>query len=145
MNRPVCELAQDRAGRDEDWRRHAAGCPDCGEILRVAEWMNKFAAGTNSPRDLPSAGLLLFKAKLSKRLSSAEGAARPINAMAPIALFVVAALTGGVVLGTESRFGTILIEALGILATYAAAIAVAAAATAIICVTIAFILKRLEE
>ena len=143
MKRRECELAR-RADRDENWRQHAAGCRDCGEVLNASEWMNKFAGSTNPGRDLPSAGLLLFKARLRKKLSSAERAARPINAMAVIALLVALVSTVGVVLGTESRFGSILIEALGLLATYAAPIAFAAAATALISAAIVFILKRLE-
>ena len=142
MNGSGCELATERAVKDKAWRQHAAGCTDCGEMLKVGDWMNRFAESTAVSSALPSAGLLLFKARLMKRLASADRAARPIRVMSFVALFLAIVSTGAVIFGTESQLGAIAIEAAGLLATYAAAIIAAAVVAAIVCLMFAYLLKR---
>ena len=104
--------------------------------------MNNFAENTAGPGSLPSAGLLLFKARLREKLSSSDRAERPMRAMAFIALFIAFASTGGVVFGTESRLSSIAIEAFGLIATYAAVMVAAAVAGAVICLAFGYLLKR---
>lgn len=142
MNGSECEFAKGRPAVDEEWRRHAGDCADCGEILKVAEWMNRFADRTAAPRTLPSPGLLLFKAKLRERVSSSDRAEQPMRAMTFIALSIAIVAATGVAFGTESRLGPIVIEALGLIATLAAVIIAAAIVGAVVCLAFGYLLKR---
>lgn len=139
MKMSICELAGESGIRDEQWRSHAAGCSDCRELLAVGEWMTTFAASTSPSRDLPAAGYLLFKARLRERVYAVDRAARPVNAMMiGMGVFLTAATAIGVMLGRETRFGSIIIEAFWLLATYIPLIFLAAAFAVSVCGAVIF-------
>jgi hypothetical protein len=133
MNESICELAREQVIRDDRWRRHASGCSDCREILAVAEWMTTLSGSTAVTRDLPAAGYLLFKAQMQKRRSDADRAALPIHAMIIVAGILIAGTMIGIMFGAETRLGSIMIDAITLLSSYAGVMVSGAMIVAVVC------------
>src|SRR6185369_109199 len=96
-------------------------CPDCHELQAVIDWMTSLAENTDISRDLPAPGYLLFKAQIRERLANADRVALPIQAMTAVAGLLLVAL-----FLAESRVSSIMINALGLLASFAGLIGFAA-------------------
>jgi len=139
MKELICDRAGEPMMRDEKWRRHAADCGDCREVLSVAEWMTNLAAATPPAIELPSASYLLFKARIQERRSAADRSVRPVHAMMIGACILFFAAAGiGVILGRETRFGWIMADAFELLGEFAGLILLAAAIVAVICSAAAY-------
>ena len=136
---PICELANANGVKDERWRRHAAGCVDCGELLKIVEWMSAAAEKTVPRRPLPAAGFLMVKARVRERRSAAERAARPIYATTIAMGILLAAATVGLLLKAETPVGALMVDAVGLLASYAAAILFGAVIVAAVCGAVAYV------
>lgn len=137
MKESICQFAQESADRDERWRGHAAVCPDCGDLLAVAEWMTGLAAGTAPPRNLPAAGFLLFKSRVRERLSAADRATRPIHVMGILA-GILFAVTFGLALGRPGSVQSAMSGAAGLLTSYAGVIVFVAIVGAAVCAAVAY-------
>ena len=121
MSEPTCEFAREDVIRDDRWQQHASDCPDCHELQAVIDWMTSLAENTDISRDLPAPGYLLFKAQIRERLANADRVALPIQAMTAVAGLLLVAL-----FLAESRVSSIMINALGLLASFAGLIGFAA-------------------
>ena len=76
----------------ETVRTHVASCPICRETVRVAAAMHKLAQEPAGQSPLPSADLILWKARLAERQRETRRAERPLM-IAETLLSIVAALT----------------------------------------------------
>jgi len=86
----VKELAQGK--QNEKLVAHIKVCAECREALKVARWMQTFAAATMKPQALPAPGLLWWKAQLSKKQEAARRALQPIVWTQIIAIVAFAAV-----------------------------------------------------
>lgn len=131
MNRPICNMAREQLIEDEEWRRHAAGCQDCREMLAVAEWMTKLVESTAISPALPAAGFLLFKAQIQKRLLAATRVMLPFYAMTIVSgVLLIAAVVG--LVRAKTRVASIMIDAIEILSSSVGVIALAAAVVVVV-------------
>lgn len=144
MKAANCELADEPAFRDENWRLHAAGCWDCREHLVAADWMTALAGSTAMHRELPSPGSLWFRAKIQAKIHAADRAAWPTYVMAPVTGILLLAVTIGLVLGGETRLGTVMKGSFDLLLGYAGLMIVAAAVVSLICASVSYIDKRTD-
>ena len=140
MKESICEFAKESEVRNEQWQRHAAVCGDCREVLRTIEWMRTLAATTSQHSDTPAPGYLVFKARLQARVSDVDRAALPVNVMAIAAgIFLIVATAISVGFGGETRFGSIMVEALFLLSTYVTVILFAVVLVIGICGTVVYL------
>jgi hypothetical protein len=139
MKEPICELAREQVIQNEEWRHHASGCPDCRELLVVTEWMTTFAGSTAVTRELPTAGYLFFKARLQEKLSAADRAALPLLTMIVAAGILLAATIIALLLGGETRVGSIMIDAFSLLSSHAGLIVIGAVIVAAVCVVAGYL------
>ena len=131
MNRPICNMAREQLIEDEEWRRHAAGCQDCREMLAVAEWMTKLVESTAISPALPAAGLLLFKAQIQKRLLAATRIMLPIYAMTIVSgILLIAAVVR--LVREKTRVASIMIDAIGMLSSSLGVIGLAVAVVVVV-------------
>jgi hypothetical protein len=145
MKESICELANERIARDEQWHRHASACPDCRDLMSVAEWMTRLADNTKATKGIPAPGYLLFKARIQERRSAVDRAARPIYAMSVAAGILFIAAVTGLFIGVETRFASILINGLSLLSSYAGMIVVAAVIVAAACTAAAYFEKLSKD
>jgi ABC-type anion transport system duplicated permease subunit len=141
MKQQSCDLARAEAVKDDQWRRHAVDCPDCSEFLAVTEWMSTLAERTTIPRELPTAGFLLVKARILQKQTAAERAERPVYVMIVLAGILLAAVTLGLAAETETRVGTILIDAVSLISAFAGVIIFGTIMVAVVAAVTARILK----
>jgi hypothetical protein len=141
MKQQSCDLARAEAIKDAQWKRHAVGCTDCSELLVVTEWMSTLAARTAIPRELPTAGFLLVKARILQKQTAAEWAERPVYMMIILAGILLAAVTLGLAVETETRVGKILIDAVGLISSFAGVIFFGTIMVAVVAAVAARILK----
>jgi hypothetical protein len=124
-------MAREQLIEDEEWRRHAAGCQDCREMLAVAEWMTKLVESTAISPALPAAGFLLFKAQIQKRLMAATRIMLPIYAMTIVSgILLIAAVVR--LVREKTRVASIMIDAIGMLSSSLGVIALAVAVVAVV-------------
>jgi len=85
MKKSICEFEQSvirnlsASNRSGELSAHLKQCADCREALKVAQWMQTFAASAAKEANaLPAPGFLWWKSKLIERQEAAKRAARPI-------------------------------------------------------------------
>ena len=95
-----CEYANKikSSKQDKTFEPHIAGCAECRESQKVFDFMQKFAAQTQPPQNLPAPGFLIFKARILQKQSAANRAILPIFWM-QMAASVLLVLTIGWFLG----------------------------------------------
>ena len=82
MNATSCsyEAAVTDAARSGQWtaslRAHVAGCTECSDLVRVAEWMGNVAARVARTHSLPDPTYLWLRAQLEKRADEARAVPR---------------------------------------------------------------------
>jgi len=130
MKSRTCGLANAWNLRDENWRRHALNCEECGEILSTGEWVSRLATQT-STAGLPAPGFLLAKARIRARRSAVEHAAIPIYSMACVAVGLLV-ISATVMFMTEIRFAEIMTNAISLIVSYLALIAAGTLISAVI-------------
>lgn len=137
-----CDLASTQGVKDDRWRRHAADCPDCRELLAVSDSLTSLAARTVVPRELPAPGYLLLKARVRQKQAAVDRADRPIYAMIAFTGILFAAVTGGVLLGLETHYGSAITDAFRLLASYAGVIIFGGVVVAIVSATASYFVER---
>jgi hypothetical protein len=95
MNVTSCsyEAAVTEAARSGQWtkslRAHVAGCAECGDLARVAEWMGNVATRVVRTQSLPDPTYLWLRAQLEKRVDEARAVPRSrVVALALLSLAV---------------------------------------------------------
>ena len=125
--------------------RHVADCPECRRLQKVNDWMQKFAAQTAPPKNLPAPGFLIFKARLIEKQAAATRAVLPIFWAQIASILVFAVGVGWLLLKGETSIGGLLKEAFLSLSTLAPLLAVGAASAVLICSVFAYLLRRTEK
>ncbi len=83
INQKECEFEQiivkaSRAGfLSEEIKEHIKNCGNCGETLKVANWLH-MSARAFEPKTLPTAGFLWWKSRIIEKRRAAENTAKPI-------------------------------------------------------------------
>jgi hypothetical protein len=108
----------------------------------VSDWMQKLSEQTEAPLNLPTPGLILFKADLIEKLSRAERAVMPVIWMQTTALAVFGIAAFWLLLSSRSPLGGLFRETLTSLISVVPFLVLGAIAAAIICVGFAFVLRR---
>lgn len=108
----------------------------------VSDWMQRFAEKTEAPLNLPTTGLILFKADLIEKRSRAERAVMPVVWMqtAALAVFGVAALW--LLFSVRSPLAGLFRETLVSLITVVPFLLFGAIVAVVICVAFGFVLRR---
>lgn len=141
MNEPKCKYA-DVVPRDDAWKLHSRECPECREVERVAVWMEGFAAEAPLPKYLPSPGFLMFKARIRKKQLDAARATEPFYFTIAFGALLFGSSIGWILLRAETRFGTIMGQALSLLSGYAGFILLGLVLAILLSVIGAFSLNR---
>lgn len=139
---------QNRATLDEknkNLERHIAGCAECRRLQAFSGWMQKLAAQTAAPENLPAPGFLLFKAKLIEKQSAVARAVQPIvwAQIASVAVFASAIVF--FLLKSEMPVGGLLKDAFSSLSPVAPLLILSAAGFVLICGAFAYFLRRTQE
>jgi hypothetical protein len=140
MKETRCELSQQANINNENWRQHAAACDDCGQVLKVGDWMKVFAAGTSIPA-LPTPGFLTVKARVRERQAAAHKATRPLKLMAAFAGTI---LTVSIVMlfNIRSDLAFSMVSAVGMVASYSGTILAGALLAAVVCAAAAYMMNE---
>lgn len=85
---------------------HVKECAACQETLKVADWMQNFAAAAPE-RALPTAGFLWWKAKIIEKQEAGKRAARPIVWTQTAAIFLVFAAAAWLVVKYQTKFSIV--------------------------------------
>ena len=125
MKDSICDLALMRNVRDEQWRLHAASCSDCRDVLTVSEWMNTLAGRTSLSRALPAAGYLVVKARIQQKHSAASRAAAIPRYAIVFVIGILLTTVAAAAFGGETRFGSVMADALRLLSVHAAELIIA--------------------
>ncbi|HVF29427.1 MAG TPA: hypothetical protein VNA22_00585 [Pyrinomonadaceae bacterium] len=144
MKEPICDKAGSAGIRDKQWLRHATDCRDCGELLKVSEWMTDLAARTQMPRYLPTAGFLLVKSRIRERLAAAERVDRPVYVVTGFAGLLFAVVIVGLV-RSDTPLGSMIGSAVTMIASQAGSVVIAAVLAAIVCGLSAHLLRGRKE
>ncbi len=132
----IKELAQGK--QNEKLAAHIKSCAECREALKVARWMQTFAAATMKPQALPAPGLLWWKAQLSKKQEAAKRALQPILWMQIMAAIIVIATLIWLIDKTETQLIPVWNNIFTSLEFIAAPLLIGLACVALICVVLAF-------
>lgn len=143
-----CEHAQNirkQTNPDGNLEMHVADCAECLEARKVADWMQKFAARTAPPRNLPAPGLILFKARLLEKYSAARRAVQPIFWMQIASALIVAAAVLYLQAKSGISIGAILTEPFASLSPAVQVTFFGLMGAILICLTLAYFLRGTKE
>ena len=87
---------------------HIKECGACREALKVASWMQNFAAATAPKRALPTPGFLRWKSKIIEKQEAGRRAAQPIVWTQTAAIILAVITTAWLALRYQSKFSTVL-------------------------------------
>ncbi len=132
----VKELTQEI--QNEKLALHVKECPECREVLKIAIWMQNFAAATAPKRVLPTGGFLLWKAKLIEKQSAGKRAAQPIVWTQTTAILLAVITTAWLAIKNQSKFSTVIENFSASFELIAAPFLIAFVFAAAICLVIAF-------
>ena len=124
-------MAREQLIHDDEWRHHAGDCPDCHEVLAVAVWMTKLADSTVISSALPAASYLLFTAQIQKRLLATTRIMLPFYTMTVVSVVLLTVMLIGLV-REKTRVASIMVDAIGILASSVGVMTFAAMIIAIV-------------
>lgn len=84
------QMALRRGTWDEPLRAHVADCPECADLVLVAQYLESEArsARHEAEKNLPSPGLIWWKAEILAKRVASERATRPIAVFEKIAYAV---------------------------------------------------------
>jgi len=112
------------------------------EEKMVSEWMQKLSEQTQPPHNLPTPGLILFKAGLTEKRRRAERAVMPVVWMRVTALAIFAITALWLLLSDRSPLASLFRETLSSLLFIVPFFVLGAIAAAMICAGFAFVLRR---
>lgn len=133
------------AEQNKNLELHIAGCAECRRLQAFSVWMQKLAAQTAAPENLPAPGFLLFKAKLIEKQFTVARAVQPIvwAQIASVAVFASAIVF--FLLKSKMPVGGLLKDAFSSLSTVAPLLILSAAGFVLICGAFAYFLRRTQE
>jgi len=108
----------------------------------ASEWMQRLSEQTEAPLNLPTPGLILFKADLIEKRSRTERAVLPVVWMQATALAIFVAAAFWLLILSRSPLAGLFRETLSSLMSVIPFFVLGAIAAAMICVAFAFVLRR---
>ena len=83
------------AGADEELQSHAASCPVCMDVVQVGLALTQDRSNALLSAQVPSAGLVWWRAEMRSRRDAVERATRPMRIVEWTALACVLAVAAG--------------------------------------------------
>jgi predicted anti-sigma-YlaC factor YlaD len=114
MKNQICEfekavIKESAQGiRTEKLVLHVKECAACREALKVASWMQNFAATAAPKCALPTAGFLRWKSKIIEKREAGRRAAQPIVWTQTAAILLVVITTAWLLIKYQSKFPTVI-------------------------------------
>lgn len=108
----------------------------------VSDWMQKLSERTQPPLNLPTPGLILFKADLIEKRRRTERAVLPIIFMQTTALAVFGIAVVWLLLSSRSPLAPLFRETLSSLISVGVLFLFGAVVAVMICLAFAFVLRR---
>lgn len=115
------------------------------ETQIVSDWMQKLAGQTELPRQLPTPGFLLFKARLIEKQSAAARVLRTIAGMQIVSVGVFALGIGWLLLKSQLPIGLLLKKTFLSLSSVAPLLICGIITAALICLAFAHFLSKTTE
>lgn len=143
MKKQICEFEKavvkelTQAVQNEKLALHVKECAGCREALKVAGWMQNFAA-TVPKRALPTAGFIWWKAKLIEKRAAGKRAAQPIVWTQTAAIILITITSVWLMTKYQSKFSTVIENFSASFELIAAPFLIAFVCAAFICLAIAF-------
>ncbi|MCA1636845.1 MAG: hypothetical protein LC768_00655 [Acidobacteria bacterium] len=143
MKNKICEFEQTvikELGQgipNEKLALHVKGCFACKETLKIASWMQNFAAPAPE-RALPTPGLLWWKSKIIEKQAAGKRAAQPIVWTQTAAVILVIITTAWLAIKYQSKFSTVLENFSASIELIAAPFLIAFVCAALVCLAVAF-------
>jgi len=142
-----CEYANKikSSKRDKNLELHIAGCAECQQSQKVFDFMQKFAAQSEPPQNLPAPGFLMFKARILQKQAALKRAVQPIFWM-QIAASVLFVTTIGWFLGrSQTPIISILKGTLLSLLSVAPLFVIGAVSAVVICFAFNYFLHKANK
>ena len=111
----------------------------------VDDWIQRFAAQTAPPQNLPAPGLLLFKARLTEKQSAAIRAVQPIIRAQIASVLIFALGAGWLLLKSRMQIGSLLKETFLSLSSVATLFVLGVSSAVLICLVFAYFLRETKE
>jgi uncharacterized Tic20 family protein len=143
MKNQICEFEKavvnesTRGVLSERLKIHVKDCADCREVLRVAAWLQNFAAEVPK-RPLPTAGFIWWKSKIIEKQAAGRRAAQPILWTQTIAVIVAVVASVWFGFTYQSKFAAVIENFSASIEIIAIPSLIALVCAAFICVVIAF-------
>lgn len=143
MKKQICEFEKavikelTQAVQSEKLALHVKECGGCREALKVAAWMQSFAAAAPK-RALPTAGFIWWKAKLIEKQAAGKRAAQPIVWTQTAAIILVTITAVWLMTKYQAKFSTVIENFSASVELIAAPFLTAFVCAVFICLAIAF-------
>jgi len=124
--------------QNEKLALHVKECADCREALKVAGWMQNFAANPAPKRALPTPGFLWWKSKIIEKQAAGKRAAQPIVWTQTAAVILAIITTVWLAVKFQSKFSTVLENFSASMELIAAPFLIAFVFAAVVCIAVAF-------
>ncbi len=114
MKNQICEFEKAvvnesaRGIKNEKLALHIKECAGCREALKVAGWMQNFAAATVPKRALPTAGFVRWRSKIIEKQAAGNRAAQPIVWTQTVAIMSVIITITWLAIKYRSKFSTVI-------------------------------------
>jgi len=123
--------------QNEKLALHVKECADCREALKVANWMQNFAAAAPK-RALPTPGFLWWKSKIIEKQEAGRRAAQPIVWTQTAAIILVIITTAWLAIKYQSKFSTVIENFSASIELIATPFLIAFVFAAVVCIAVAF-------
>ena len=127
---------------DKNLELHIAGCGECQQTRKVFDFMQKFAAQTPPPQNLPAPGFLIFKARILQKQTAANRAVQPIFRMQMAASVLFVSVIGWFLGKSPTPITSILKEAFLSLLSAAPLFIFGVISAVLICAAFAYFLRE---
>lgn len=144
MKNQICEFEKvvvkelTQGIQNEKLALHVKECAGCREALKIASWMQNFAANAAPKRRLPTPGFLRWKSKIIEKREAGERAVQPIVWTQTAAIFLTVVTTAWLAIKYQSKFSTVIENFSASLQLVAAPFLIAAVFAAVVCLAVAF-------
>jgi len=144
MKNQICEFEKavvkdfEQGIQNEKLAFHVKECAACREALKVASWMQNFAAATAPKRALPTPGFLWWKSKIIEKQEAGRRAAQPIVWTQTAAIILVIITTAWLAIKYQSKFSTVIENFSASIELIATPFLIAFVFAAVVCIAVAF-------
>ncbi len=144
MKNQICEFEKAvvkesaQGNPNEKLALHVKECADCRDALKVASWMQNFAANAATKRTLPTPGFLWWKSKIIEKREAGKRATQPIMWTQIAAIILAIITTAWLAVKYQSKFSTVLENFSASIKLVAVPFLIAFVFAAVVCIAVAF-------